>query len=135
MSLRISNAAASAAAGDGSNKGFAAYAGSAQIQFFTGSVGATPEVTPSGTNLGSVTTVSYATASNGAVTASSITSGTASNSGTAASFWHLQANGSTPLGDGTVAETSGGDINFNNNVFVSGGTIAMSSMVITFPPH
>ena len=135
--FRLSNLAASAAAGDGTNKGFGAYAGAgAKIMFYVGAQNTTPESAPAGLLLGTVAiTGSYGSASNGAITTSTIASATAGNSGTAASFWHTQSNSTTPLADGTVGATSGYDINFDNNVIVSGGTIAMSSMTVTFPPH
>ena len=73
-----------------------------------------------------------ATNSSGVATASAITSDTnADNSGTAA---HARLKDSTPAicFDCTCGQGSG-DINFDNNVIVAGGTIAISAMTVTVP--
>ena len=51
--------------------------------------------------------------------------------GTAAHF-RIKSGGGTVIIQGTVG-TSGSDINFNSVAFVSAGTSAISSMVITQP--
>lgn len=71
-----------------------------------------------------------ATNSSGVATASSITSDTnADNSGTAGHF-RIKDSAGNIHSDGTCG-TSGADLNFDNNVIVAGGTIAISSMTVT----
>lgn len=106
-------------------------AGSVKIYTSTqpGSVGGTY-----GTLLGTLalSATAFGAASSGTATAASITSDTsADNSGTATTFT-LNTNGGTVHSDGTCG-TSGADLNFDNNVIVAGGTIAISSLTVTQP--
>lgn len=106
-------------------------AGSVKIYTSTqpGSVGGTY-----GTLLGTLTfsSTAFGSASTGTATAASITSDTSADaSGTAGTF-ALLTNGGTVHSDGTCG-TSGADMNFDNNVIVAGGTIAISSLTITQP--
>ena len=140
MSMRLSNAAASACAGDGSSAGLRAYIGTSNnypvIKFYVGAVNTTPETAPAGTLLATLTaTAQFGAASNGAIADTSWTSAAAAASGTAGSWMLFKSDGTTPVADGSVAKTSGGDVNFDENVFVSGGTVALSSLTLTVPPH
>lgn len=86
-----------------------------------------------GTNLFS--NPAFGAASTGVCTASAIASDTnADASGTAGYFrWYTGAGGDTAaLAQGNTA-TSGADLNFDNNVIVAGGTIAISAFTLTQP--
>jgi hypothetical protein len=88
-----------------------------------------------GTLLGTLTfnaTAFGATNSSGVATANAITSDTnADNSGTAAHARLL--NSSAVIRSDATCGQGSGDFNFNNNVIVAGGTIAVSSMTLTTP--
>ena len=68
-------------------------------------------------------------ASGGVLTANTITSATASATGTA-TFFSLQTSGAVRIVDGTVG-TSGSDLNLNTVSIVSGANVAVSSLTIT----
>jgi hypothetical protein len=68
-------------------------------------------------------------ASGGVLTLNAIASGTAST-GTATWFRIVQTDGTTHVMDGDVG-TSGSDLNFNSVSFTAGGTVSVSSFVIT----
>lgn len=88
----------------------------------------------SGTLLGTLTfsDPAFGSASSGTATASAITSdSSADNSGTAAHF-RIKDSDANIVADGTCG-TSGADLNFDNNVIVAGGVIAISSMTVTMP--
>lgn len=87
-----------------------------------------------GTLLGTLTfsDPAFGASSTGVATASAITSDTnADNSGTAT---HFRIFDSSPaiVADGTCGQGSG-DLSFDNNVIVAGGTIAISSFTVTMP--
>jgi hypothetical protein len=86
-----------------------------------------------GTNLFS--NPAFGAASTGVATASSITSDTnADASGTAGYFRiYTGAGGDTAALCQGNTSTSGADMNFDNNVIVAGGTIAISAMTVTVP--
>lgn len=74
----------------------------------------------------------FGAAATGVATASAITSDTSADaSGTAGTFTHTDSDDNV-LADGTCGQGSG-DMNFDNNVIVAGGVIAISSMQITVP--
>jgi hypothetical protein len=74
----------------------------------------------------------FGNAATGVATASAITSDTnADNSGTAGHAT-ITTSDPTTLMDCTCGQGSG-DINFDNNVIVAGGTIAITSMTVTQP--
>jgi len=74
----------------------------------------------------------FGNSSSGTATAAAITSDSSADaSGTAGHFRVLNAAG-TPIADGTCG-TSGADMNFDNNVIVAGGTVAISGFTITQP--
>lgn len=107
--------------------------GAGTIKIYTGaqpgSVGGTY-----GTLLGTCTysDPAFGSASTGVATASAITSDTsADNSGTALSFT-VNDSDANVLADGSCGQGSG-DMNFDNNVIVTGGTIAITSMTVTQP--
>ena len=76
----------------------------------------------------------FAASSSGTGTANSITSDTsAAHSGTAGHFHLVKSDNTTSVADGTCAQTSGGDMNFDNSSIVIGGTVAISSFTITQP--
>ena len=119
-----------------------------RINIYTGSKPTTPDDAATGTLLGtlSLAATSFGTASGGVLTAAAIGSDTsADNSGTAGWF-RIYKNADDPSGasgtsgtstahrrmDGTCGQGSG-DMNFDNNVIVAGGTIACSSLTITHP--
>lgn len=69
-------------------------------------------------------------ASGGVLTFSAITSDSSADATGTASFFRLLTSGATAVVQGTVG-TSGADINFNTVSFVSGATVAVSSLVFT----
>lgn len=71
-----------------------------------------------------------AAASGGVLTFSAITSDSSADATGTASFFRLLTSGATAVVQGTVG-TSGADINFNTVSFVSGATVAVSSLVFT----
>jgi hypothetical protein len=133
--MRLSNAAASACAGDGTNKGLAALLGSAPVlNVYAGGVNASAESAPSGTLIGAVTLAAFGTATNGA-TASTGGTATAGNAGTAG-CWQLLGTGSAIIADGTIALTTGGDINVTGSLSVLvGETLTIGTVTLTIPPH
>jgi hypothetical protein len=86
-----------------------------------------------GTNLFS--NPAFGAASTGTATANAISSDTnADASGTAGYFRvYTGAGGDTAALFQGNTSTSGADLNFDNNVIVAGGTIAISSMTVTVP--
>jgi hypothetical protein len=108
---------------------------SGSFQIRTGAQPTLPDDAASGTLLGTLTfgaTAFGATNSSGVATANAITSdSSADNSGTAAHARFLTS-GAAIVADCSCGQGSG-DINFNNNVIVAGGTIAVSSMTLTTP--
>lgn len=87
-----------------------------------------------GTLLGTVTCSdpAFGDAATGTATANAFTSdASADNSGTAGHFRAKDSNGNIVF-DGTCGQGSG-DLSFDNNVIVAGGTIAISSFSITVP--
>lgn len=94
-----------------------------------GSVGGTY-----GTLLGTLTfsDPAFGASSSGTATASAISSDTnADNSATAGSF-HIRDSDTNTHSDGTCGQGSG-DLDFDNNTIVAGGTIAISSFTVTQP--
>lgn len=108
-----------------------------RIEHRTGSQPTNVSDASSGTLLGTnlFSNPAFGAASSGVATANAITSDTnADASGTAGYFRiYTGAGGDTAaLCQGNTG-TSGADMNFDNNVIVAGGTIAISSMTITVP--
>jgi len=70
--------------------------------------------------------------STGVVTAAAIASDTSADNSITAAHARLLTSGAAIHSDCTCGQGSG-DINFDNNVIVAGGTIAISSLTITEP--
>ena len=111
-------------------------AGSAagEIKIYSGSVPANV-----GASLGAATLLATLILSNpaaasitgGVLTFDTITSDTNVAASGTASFFRVTDSDDAAVVQGTVAETSGGDINFDDTAFVAGGTAAISSLTIT----
>lgn len=88
-----------------------------------------------GTNLFS--NPAFGSASAGVATANAITNdSSADNSGTAGYFRiYTGAGGDTAALCQGNTSTSGADLNFDNNVIVAGGVIAISAMTVTVPTN
>jgi hypothetical protein len=131
MAMRLSTAARNAAC-NGIVDLLDAGAGAATMMIRTGAQPTNVSDAPGGTLLGTVTfsDPAFGNAATGVATASAISSDTsADNSGTAG---HAVARDSDAnnIFDCTCGQGSG-DVNFNNNVIVAGGTIAISAMTVT----
>lgn len=131
MAMRLTNAAASAAAGTTGLNGYISTG--PKIKFFTGDVNANAESAPAGTLLATVTLADFGSPTNGAI-ASTGGNATAADSGTAGCWALYKSDGSTKVADGSVAETSGGDINFDETAWLAGGTVSVGTFTLTIPP-
>lgn len=87
-----------------------------------------------GTLLGTLTfsDPAFGASSTGTATASAITSDTNADASGTAGHFRIKDSDSNIHSDGTCGQGSG-DMNFDNNVIVIGGTIAVSSMTVTVP--
>jgi hypothetical protein len=133
MALRLANAVRSLGA-DAIFDSVDAGAGAGTVAIRTGTQPTNVGDADTGTLLGTLThsDPAWGAASNGVKTANAITSDTnADNSGTAGHARMKDSNGNIKY-DCTCGQGSG-DINFDNNVIVAGGTIAISSMTGTVP--
>mgnify|MGYP001566571902 CR=1 FL=1 len=133
MALRLGTTARNNAC-NGIVDGIDAGAGAGTIRVYTGAQPTNVSDNPSGTALGTLTFTdpAFGNAATGVATASAITSDTsADNSGTAAHF-AIYDSDVNPLMDGDAAQGSG-TMNFDNNVIVAGGVIAISAMTVTVP--
>ena len=104
------------------------------IQIRTGAQPTAVDDAAQGTLLGTLTFANpaFGSASSGVATADTITSDTsADNSGTAGHARLLKSGGAIHS-DATCGQGSG-DFDFDNNVIVAGGTIAVSSLTLTAP--
>lgn len=129
MALRLANATRSASA-----DAIVDLLDSGTIQIRTGSQPTNVGDAAQGTLLGTLTfgATAFGAASNGVATANAITSDTsADNSGTAGHA-RILTSGAAIHSDCTCGQGSG-DIDFDNNVIVAGGVIAISSMTLTVP--
>lgn len=117
-----------------------------RINIYTGSQPATAATAASGTLLATLTLASdsvTAGASSGTMTFNTITSDTSADASGTAGWGRIYLTGDTAPGstgdsddrrlDFAIAETSGGDVNFDETAFVAGGTVAISSLTITLP--
>lgn len=133
MALRLATSARNAAC-DAIVDLIDAGAGAGTIAIRTGSQPTNVGDADTGTLLGTLTCSdpAFGSASTGTATAASITSDTnADNSGTAGHFRVKDSNGNIVF-DGTCGQGSG-DLSFDNNVIVAGGTIAITSLTVTVP--
>jgi hypothetical protein len=108
--------------------------GAGTIAIRTGSQPTNVGDADTGTLLGTLTfsDPAFGSSSTGTATASAITSDTnADNSGTAGHF-RIKDSDSNIHSDGTCGQGTG-DLSFDNNVIVAGGTIAITSMTVTVP--
>ena len=134
MAVRITNAAASAGAGDGTNAGIRAYIGATpKLILYTGNVNANNELAPAGTALCTVTMAAFGAASNGVISSTGGSNASSTGTGSATCFALFKSDGTTKVLDGTVAKTSGGDINFDENALTP-GTVTIGTTTITLPP-
>lgn len=69
-------------------------------------------------------------ASSGTLTFNTISDDTSANATGTATWFRLVTSGGAAVVDGSVG-TSGSDINFNSVAFTSGGTVSVTSLVIT----
>lgn len=112
--------------------GLITYAGSgALINIYAGSQPANANTAISGQTLLVTLTVSgsFGTDSNGTITLSTVTNGTAVATGTASFFRITQSNGSTVVMDGSVA-TSDADLVLNNTSIATGQVVSISAGTI-----
>lgn len=112
--------------------GLITYAGSgALIKIYAGSQPANANTAISGQTLLVTLTVSgsFGTDSNGTITLSTVTNGTAVATGTAAFFRITQSNGTTVVMDGSVA-TSDADLVLNNTSIATGQVVSISAGTI-----
>jgi hypothetical protein len=130
---RLTNAAASAAADavvDRIDTG-----GAGTIKIYTGTIPTDADTAIGAQTLLATLTFSataFGAASNGVATANAITSDTSADAtGTAA--WARIANGAGTTQMDVTVGTSGEDINFNTVSFVSGATVAITSLTYTQP--
>lgn len=130
---RLTNAAASAAADavvDRIDTG-----GAGTIKIYTGTIPTDADTAVGAQTLLATLTFSataFGNASNGVATAAAITSDTSADAtGTAA--WARIANGAGTTQMDVTVGTSGEDINFNTVSFVSGATVAITSLTYTQP--
>lgn len=133
MALRLSTAARNAAC-DAVVDLIDAGSGAGTCKIYTGSQPTNVSDTPAGSLLGTLTfsEPAFGNATTGVATASAITSDTnADDSGTAGCALIEDSDGNNIM-DCTCGQGSG-DIDFDNNVIVLGGTIAISSMTVTQP--
>lgn len=87
-----------------------------------------------GTLLGTLTfsDPAFGAAASGVATASAIASDTNADASGTAGHFRIKDSDANIHSDGTCGQGSG-DLNFDNNVIVAGGTIAISSMTVTVP--
>ena len=114
-------------------QGLITYAGSgALINIYAGSQPANANTAISGQTLLVTLTVSgsFGTDSNGTITLSTVTNGTAVATGTAAFFRITQSNGTTVVMDGSVA-TSDADLVLNNTSIATGQVVSISAGTIS----
>jgi len=112
--------------------GLITYAGSgALINIYAGSQPANANTAISGQTLLVTLTVSgsFGTDSNGTITLSTVTNGTAVATGTASFFRITQSNGTTVVMDGSVA-TSDADLVLNNTSIATGQVVSISAGTI-----
>lgn len=105
---------------------------SGTIQIRTGAQPTNVDDAAQGTLLGTLTFAStaFSAPSSGAVTAGSITSDTNADASGTAAHARLLTSGAAIHSDASCGQGSG-DFNFDNNVIVAGGTIVVSSLVLT----
>lgn len=129
MALRLANATRSGAA-----NGAADLLNSGTIEFRTGAQPTNVDDADSGTLCATVTfgATAFGSPTNGVKTANAITSDT--NAASGGTVTHARIKTSAPaIHSDCAVGTSGSDINFDNNVIVAGGTVAVTSLTWTQP--
>lgn len=109
-------------------------AGAGTIAIRTGAQPTNVGDADSGTLLGTLTfsDPAFGAASSGQATANAISSDTSADASGTAGHFRIKDSDGNIHSDGTCGQGSG-DLNFDNNVIVAGGTIAITSMTITCP--
>ncbi len=104
------------------------------IQIRTTGQPTAPDDPAAGTLLGTLTftAIAFATGSIGVATAHAISSDTSADASGTAAHARLLSSGAAIVADCSCGQGSG-DINFDNNVIVAGGTIAITSATLTAP--
>ena len=133
MALRLGTTARNDAC-NGIVDGIDAGAGAGTIKIYTGAQPATVALNPDGTLLGTLTfsDPAFGASATGVATASAITSDASADASGTAGHFAIYDSDANPLMDGTCGQGSG-DLSFDNNVIVAGGTIAISSLTVTVP--
>ena len=129
-STKLSNAAVSAAV-----DAVTAQVDGGTLVMYTGSAPATVDDAPTGTVVASLTLSSpaFGAASNGVATANTITSATASNSGTVG-YFRLRTSGGSARIQGTVTTAGGGgDLILGTTAITAGETVSVTSLTYTLP--
>ena len=128
MALSLTNAAANALATDL----IADIGASAKINIYSGAVPADANASlGAAVLLATITGPNpFGTASNGVITAGSLTDDSSADADGTASFFRLATSGDTVLAQGTVG-TSGADLNLNSTSIVTGGIVRITSLTIT----
>lgn len=129
MALRLANATRSAAC-----NAVVDLLDSGTIAIRTGAQPINVDDVDSGTLLATLTfgVTAFGAASNGVATANAITSDTTADASGTAAHARIKTSVAAIHSDCTCGQGSG-DINFDNNVIVAGGTVAISSMTWTQP--
>ena len=103
------------------------------IEFRTGTKPATPETAASGTLLGTVAISGSFTSTGGVLTAADPAAVSVVASGTPG-YFRVKTSGGTAKVDGTVTTSGGGgDAQFANTTWVSGGTVDLGVPTINVP--
>ena len=107
---------------------------SGTIQIRTGAQPTNVDDAASGTLLGTLgfSATAFGSPSTGVVTAASISSDTNADASGTAGHARLLTSGAAIHSDATCGQGSG-DLSFDNNVIVAGGTIACASLTLTAP--
>ena len=137
--VKLSNLAAAACAGDGSNLGLLPLLAGGKLHFYDGTKAADPDTAKGSVNdYDAATVVTFPTPagseSNGIITFGTIVDGVCSYGGTPTWVRLHKADNTTALVDCTVG-VSGCDINCATFPWVSGGAIHFTSLSLTIPPH
>lgn len=106
----------------------------AKLVIYAGTRPANPDTAATGsTTLATLTVPSWGAASGGSSTAGTISSVTASATGTASWFRLYKTDGTTAVLDGDCGTGTSGDLNFSTLSFVSGGTVNVTGFTLTEP--
>jgi hypothetical protein len=105
------------------------------IEIYAGTQPGSPEIAPTGALLGTCVfgNTAFGAAVDGLVTANAITADTNADATNAAGMFRIVKAGDTGvLGDGTCGQGAG-DLSFDNNSIIAGGTIDITGFTITVP--